>query len=370
MTGWREGLGPWEPVIDDGRLYGRGGADDGYAAFAALTAIEAVRAAGRQPRPLRRAHRVQRGVGQPDLPAHLDQLGDRIGTPSLVVCLDSGCANYDRLWVTTSLRGNLVGRLRVDVLTEGVHSGIGRRRGAVVVPRAAPPARPHRGRRHRPHAPARAARRDPRRAPSGAGRRGRRPRRGGADLPLRRARPGRPWTTPSTGMLARTWEPSLALTGHGRHPARRAGGQRAAPVHQRRPVDPAAAAASTPTRPARRSARALEADPPARRRRCASPCTTAAPGWDAPPTAPWLAAALDAASAGRVRPARRQHGRGRHDPVHGDARRAASRTRSSWSPACSGPASNAHGPNEFLDLETGRRVTAAVAHVLDAHAHR
>ncbi|HUJ75871.1 MAG TPA: peptidase M20, partial [bacterium] len=34
FTGWREGLGPWQPVLDaHGRLYGRGAADDGYAAF-------------------------------------------------------------------------------------------------------------------------------------------------------------------------------------------------------------------------------------------------------------------------------------------------------------------------------------------------
>ena len=47
----------------------------------------------------------------------------RIGNPSLVVCLDSGCANYDQLWLTTSLRGMLAATLTVRVLTEGVHSG-------------------------------------------------------------------------------------------------------------------------------------------------------------------------------------------------------------------------------------------------------
>ncbi|HEX5313951.1 MAG TPA: M20/M25/M40 family metallo-hydrolase, partial [Gammaproteobacteria bacterium] len=42
FEGWHEGLAPWEPVIRDGRLYGRGGADDGYAVFASLTAIRAL----------------------------------------------------------------------------------------------------------------------------------------------------------------------------------------------------------------------------------------------------------------------------------------------------------------------------------------
>jgi len=62
--------------------------------------------------------------GSVDLPAHLDALGDAIGDPSLVICLDAECGNYDQVWCTTSLRGNLVGRLRVRVLTEGVHSGM------------------------------------------------------------------------------------------------------------------------------------------------------------------------------------------------------------------------------------------------------
>ena len=46
MEGWRDGLSPWTPVLEGTRLYGRGGADDGYAAFASLTAVEAVQAAG------------------------------------------------------------------------------------------------------------------------------------------------------------------------------------------------------------------------------------------------------------------------------------------------------------------------------------
>ena len=123
MTGWSEGLGPWEPVLKDDKLYGRGGADDGYAMFGALAALMALEDQG-----VPRARCVIlieacEESGSYDLPFYVDHLADRIGDPSLVVCLDSGCGNYDQLWLTTSLRGMMAGVLRVDVLSEGVHSG-------------------------------------------------------------------------------------------------------------------------------------------------------------------------------------------------------------------------------------------------------
>src|SRR5580700_992231 len=124
FTGWLPGLGPWEPVIRDGKLYGRGGADDGYAVFSSLTAIAALKAQGV---PLARCVlmiEASEESGSIHLPAHLDALGERIGEPSLLICLDAECGNYDQLWSTTSLRGNLVGQLTVRVLTEGAHSGL------------------------------------------------------------------------------------------------------------------------------------------------------------------------------------------------------------------------------------------------------
>jgi acetylornithine deacetylase/succinyl-diaminopimelate desuccinylase-like protein len=124
FTGWLPGLGPWEPVIRDGKLFGRGGADDGYAVFSSLTAIAALKA---QNIPLARCVlmiEASEESGSIHLPAHLDALGTRIGEPSLVVCLDAECGNYEQLWSTTSLRGNLVGQLTVRVLTEGTHSGL------------------------------------------------------------------------------------------------------------------------------------------------------------------------------------------------------------------------------------------------------
>jgi acetylornithine deacetylase/succinyl-diaminopimelate desuccinylase-like protein len=50
FNGWRNDLGPWTPKYENGLLYGRGGADDGYAVYAAITAIEALDAQG-IPRP-------------------------------------------------------------------------------------------------------------------------------------------------------------------------------------------------------------------------------------------------------------------------------------------------------------------------------
>jgi len=123
FSGWADDLDPWVPVIKDGKLYGRGGADDGYATFGSLTAIRTLQEQG-----IKHAHCVVliegcEESGSFDLPYYIDLLGDRIGSPSLVVCLDAECGNYDQLWCTTSLRGNLTGNLRVGVLTEGVHSG-------------------------------------------------------------------------------------------------------------------------------------------------------------------------------------------------------------------------------------------------------
>src|SRR5262245_54249930 len=123
FTGWRDGLGPWSPVIEGDRLYGRGSADDGYAAFAALVAIEAAQVEGRPHARCVVLIEASEESGSPDLPAHVQALAGRLGEPELVICLDSGCLDTEHLWVTTSLRGLVSGTLTVEVLTEGVHSG-------------------------------------------------------------------------------------------------------------------------------------------------------------------------------------------------------------------------------------------------------
>src|ERR1700747_3208651 len=123
MVGWAEGYGPWIPRLEGDKLYGRGGADDGYAMFGALSALLALRE-----QEMSHAHCIVlieacEESGSYDLPYYIDHLAQTIGSPSLVVCLDSGCGNYDQLWMTTSLRGIASGTLTVQVLDEGVHSG-------------------------------------------------------------------------------------------------------------------------------------------------------------------------------------------------------------------------------------------------------
>jgi acetylornithine deacetylase/succinyl-diaminopimelate desuccinylase-like protein len=123
MLGWADGTGPWQPVLKDGKLYGRGGADDGYAMFASLAALLTLKQQGIAHGRIVILIEASEESGSPDLPFYIDHLGQRIGVPDLVVCLDSGAGNYDQLWLTTSLRGNLLGNLTVRVLTEGMHSG-------------------------------------------------------------------------------------------------------------------------------------------------------------------------------------------------------------------------------------------------------
>ncbi|MGZ5187277.1 MAG: M20/M25/M40 family metallo-hydrolase, partial [Caldimonas sp.] len=123
FNGWKNGFGPWTPRYEGGLLYGRGGADDGYAVYAAITAIQALDRQGiARPRCVGLIETCEES-GSPDLPFYVDALRERLGQVGLVVCLDSGAGNYDQLWLTTSLRGNVTGTLKVEILTEGVHSG-------------------------------------------------------------------------------------------------------------------------------------------------------------------------------------------------------------------------------------------------------
>ncbi len=124
VANWSEGLGPWTPVVRDGRLYGRGAADDGYAGYAAVAAIEAVRAAGGKHARCIVLLETGEESGSPDLPAYLEHLRPRLGDVSLVVCLDSGGSDYERMWLTTSLRGLAQATMTVRVLESGLHSGM------------------------------------------------------------------------------------------------------------------------------------------------------------------------------------------------------------------------------------------------------
>jgi len=367
MEPWADGLAPWRPVRRGDRLYGRGGADDGYAVFASLAALGALHAQGVQHARCVALIETCEESGSFDLPAYLAHLRPRIGTPSLVVCLDSGCGDYQRLWCTTSLRGIAAGVLRVRVLAEGVHSGdasgvvpssfrIARallsrledERSGRILPRefhvAVPPERA---------AQAEAAARvlGPehwRRFPFA-----------GATGPLGEEGAER--------VLNRTWRPFLEVTGAGGLPDLESAGnvlrpETALKLSLRLPprLDAELAVA--------RLRALLEADPPAGAQVRFEP-DQAAQGWDAPPLAPWLAGAVERASRGWFGTDAAFMGEGGTIPfmaMLGEAFPSAQFLIT----GVLGPGANAHGPNEFLDLPTARRLSGCVAWILSEHATR
>lgn len=123
MIGWAQGLAPWKAVLKDGKLYGRGGADDGYAVFASVCALKELLEQKVSRPNIKVVIEFCEESGSTDLPFYFHQFSEKFGTPNLIICLDSGAGNYKQLWTTTSLRGLVSGTLRVDILNEGVHSG-------------------------------------------------------------------------------------------------------------------------------------------------------------------------------------------------------------------------------------------------------
>ncbi len=365
MAGWRDDLGPWKPVIEAGRLYGRGGADDGYAVFAALAAILALQAQGV-------AHARCVGLiecceecGSYDLPAYLEHLGPRLGAVDLVVGLDSGCGNYQQLWVTTSLRGLAAGTLTVEVLTEGVHSGDA----SGVVPSSFRVARRLLDRLEDAATgrilPAQfhceiPAEREAQAHAAGAIL---------GDTVYRKfpfAGATRPMVTDfGEAILNRTWRPYLAVVGADGLPTIKDAGNVLRPrtalkLSLRLPplIDGHQATVDLK--------RLLEADPPQGARVRFEP-DQGASGWSAPPIAPWLSAALQQASqACYGRPAAMM-GEGGTIPFMAMLGRQFPGAQFLITGVL-GPKSNAHGPNEFLDLAYARELTACVAQVLAAHA--
>ena len=365
MVGWRADGGPWVPVLDNGRLYGRGGADDGYAIFAALSALGALDTQ-RVPR-ARCVGLIEtcEESGSYDLPAYLDALAPRIGNVDLVVGLDSGCGDYERLWMTTSLRGLAAGALKVEVLTEGVHSGDA----SGVVPSSFRIARKLVERLEdstngwiRPsafHAPIPAERVE--QAAAAAAILG--------DIVFRKypfAGGTRPMTDDGAeALLNRTWRPALSTIGADGIPPIADAGNVLRPstslmLSLRLP----------PTLDGEEATRAmkalLEADPPGGANVTFEP-VQGATGWNAPPTKPWLAHAIDEASRAIYRKPSAAMGEGGTIPFMAmlgkrfpDAQFLIT--------GVLGPHSNAHGPNEFIDIEYAKRLTACVAHVIGAHA--
>ncbi len=367
MTGWRDGLGPWTPVIEGERLYGRGGADDGYAAFCAVSALAALREAGRAHARVAILIECCEESGSFDLPAYLELLAPRIGAPDLVIALDSGCGNYEQLWATTSLRGLVNGVLSVEILTEGVHSGDA----SGVVPSSF---RIARALLDRIDDVATGVVRDRAFQATVPAARVEQAQRAAAVLgePLWRRFPFVDGARPASGdltelVLNRTWRPALSVIGaDGLPPPGSAGNvlrpRSALALSLRLPptVDAAAAAA--------RLKSLLESDPPyGARVRFA--CNQAATGWHAPPTEPWLEQAVDAAS-------RRHYGAGAMWMGEGGTIPFMAMLGEQYPHAqflitgVLGPQSNAHGPNEFLHLGYAKRLTACVADVIAAHAER
>jgi acetylornithine deacetylase/succinyl-diaminopimelate desuccinylase-like protein len=367
FTGWAEGLGPWTPVIRNGRLYGRGGADDGYAVFGSLLALKAL---AEQNIPHARCVILIEGSeesGSPDLPAYIDALADRIGEPSLVVCLDAECGNYDQFWCTTSLRGNLTGTLRVDVLREGVHSGMasGIVASSMRIARAlldrVEDSATGRIKLDALHAEIPEDRMQQARAAAQAL---------GDEvyrkLPLVDGM--QPMDKdPAELLLNSTWRPTLSVTGVDGIPSLPNAGNVLRPytafkLSLRLPpgVDPERASNAVKE--------TLERDPPYGAKVTFDP-DPAAEGWNAPSTAPWLAAAMSSASKNFFGKDAMYMGVGGTIPFMGMLNAKFPKTQFLVTGVL-GPQSNAHGPNEFLDIETGKKVTACVAQVVAEHYRR
>ena len=363
MVGWHEGLGPWSPVLDGDRLYGRGGADDGYSAFASLTAIRAVRAAGGQHARCVVIIEACEESGSFDLPHYIDYLQDRIGTPSLVVCLDSGCGNYDQLWCTTSLRGIVAGNLEVRVLDEGVHSGDA----SGIVPSSFRILRQLLDRIDdsttgtilldalKVEIPSQRLRQAEVVAQVlGEAVHDKFPWRG--DM--------RPAATGTEAVLNRSWRPALSVIGMEGLPALQDAGNVLRPMTTiklslRIPPMVDAEVASQALKSA------LEHDPPsgADVRFVAE---KGAAGWNAPPLEAWLEEACERASNTHFGKGAVWMGEGGTIPFMGMLGEKFPQAQFMVTGVL-GPASNAHGPNEFLHIPCAKRLTACVAQVLDAH---
>lgn len=364
MTGWSEGLGAFTPVLRGQRLFGRGGADDGYAAFAAITALKAL-----QELKAKRSRCVVlieacEESGSDDLPYYVEKLADRIGTPSLVVCLDSGCGDYEHLWCTTSLRGLVIGRLSVELLTEGVHSG----EGSGVIASSFRVARQLLSRLENEltgeilpkelHAEISPQRRKQAEAVTAVL---------GQDMV--RKLPLQPGVKPVAGeltelLLNKTWRPALSITGVDGIPAIAIGGNVLRPLTALK-----LSLRLPPSVDAERAAKLvkqlLEKDPPYGakvRFELEGPGS----GWAAPDLAPWLEKAIDAASRAHFGKPACYMGEGGSIPFMGMLGRKFPRAQFLVTGVL-GPQSNAHGPNEFLDIPTGKKVTACIAQVLADH---
>ncbi len=369
FTGWRSDLGPWQPKYQDGKLYGRGGADDGYAVYASIAAVQALKAQNvPHPRIVGLIETCEES-GSYDLLPYIDALKERLGDVALVVCLDSGAGNYDQLWLTTSLRGMGGGVLKVEVLDEGVHSGDA----SGVVPSS------FRIMRHVLD----------RLEDSATGRL--LPQSFHCAIPADRMAQARvtadtlgdelykrfPWahydcegssaftlpmtTDPVEALLNRTWRPTLSVTGAEGFPALKDAGNVLRPytafkLSLRFPplVDATVAV---------QELKKLLEDNAPYNAKVTFEGGGGATGWNAPSTVDWFENALNDASQNFFGAPCGTIGQGGTIPLMNMLSKGFPKAQMM---VCGvlGPRSNAHGPNEFLHVPYAKKLTAAVAHVM------
>jgi len=367
MVGWSEGTGPWTPVMQGDKLFGRGGADDGYAMFAALAALLSLRADKKKHARCVIVIEACEESGSYDLPFYIDHLSGRIGTPDLVVCLDSGCGNYDQLWLTTSLRGIASGNLTVRVLTEGVHSGDA----SGVVPSSF---RVLRGLISRIEDEASGQMKMDElfvQVPPDRLEQARASAKILGDevytkMPLAGAT--KPMTSDLTELiLNRTWRPQLAVLAMDGYPLPENGGNVLLPYSTAKlsvrlpPTCDVAKATAAIKRELEKSA-PYDAD-------VEFDAEEGQTGWNAPTLAPWLAASLNKASTAHFGKPVAFMGEGGSIPFMAMLGEKYPKTQFVVTGVL-GPHSNAHGPNEFLHIPTAKKVSACIADILQDHAAR
>lgn len=361
MTGWQEDLGPWTPVLRDDKLYGRGGADDGYSAFAALTAIAALQQQNLpHPRCVILIEACEES-GSHDLPFYIENLEKLLQKPELVICLDSGCGNYDQLWCTTSLRGLIACVLKVEVLTEGVHSGVG----TGIVPSSFRILRELISRIENqktgkillkdlqvkiPKQRQEEARSATQVLKSAIWK----------DLPLI-SKLQTVSNNPEELLLNRTWRPGLEVTGINGIPSLENAGNVFRPY-----TAVMLSIRIPPTLDAEKASKKLktllEKSPPYRSRVTVD-VKKESNGWNAPAMSPWLKSTVKQASEHFFGKPALYWGEGGSIPFMGMLGEKFPKAQFVITGVL-GPHSNAHGPNEFLHIPTAKKVTCCVAEIL------
>jgi acetylornithine deacetylase/succinyl-diaminopimelate desuccinylase-like protein len=365
MTGWDADLGPWKPVLREGKLYGRGGADDGYSAYGSLTAIKALQ---EQNIPHARCVVLIEGCeesGSYDLPYYIDYLKEQIGNPSLVICLDSGASNYKQLWTTTNLRGVITAKLEVQILREGVHSGYA----SGIVPDSFQIVRQLLSRvqdentgeiilsQLQVEIPQQRIEQAQKTAEVvGEG--------------VIRAQPFVEGAKPMLAdvaelILNRTWRATLTVIGIDDIPAVADGGNVLRPKTTVK-LSFRAPPTCNVVNAGQAIKKALETNPPYNAK-VTCEIEEAGPGWNAPEVAPWLDAALQEASETYFQEPAMYLGEGGSIPFMGMLGEKFPEAQF-FITGVLGPKSNAHGPNEFLHIPMGKQVTCCVAHVLAKQA--